>query len=95
MNEVWLKITDDWTTLPPLEVPVFAAGGNLDAPCILVRCSDYDENGDPAWVWANPFGWFYFNKETGKWAVWDSEWDDDYQPEYWHAFPAEPPKVMK
>lgn len=92
MNEVWHKITDDPATLPPLDVPVFAAGGSLRGPCILVRSGVYDENGDPAWAWCDCYGEPYWDKGKKQWAVWDSTWDDDYQPEYWHAFPTEPPE---
>lgn len=90
MSEAWIKITDDLDTLPQLDVPVFAAGGSLRGPCILVRSGVYDENGVPAWAWCDCYGEPYWNEKEKRWAVWDSTWDDDYQPEYWHAFPAEP-----
>ena len=94
MNEVWLKITDDPITLPPLEVPVFAAGGSLRWPCIMVRSEVYDENALPAWAWCDCDGEPHWDEDKKRWAVWDSTWGDDYHPTHWLAFP-DPPEVQR
>ncbi len=78
--------------LPPLDVPVFVSGGNCE-PMILIRSEDYDENGDPVWVWSYWTGGIYWDNKIKSWAVYDAEWDDCYEPEYWHAFP-EPPDAQ-
>ena len=82
----WTIITHDPKTLPPLDVPVFAAGGNLDVPRILVLCEEYNQNSYPIRVWCNPFGTIHFDEKKDKWTV-DAEWDDDYNPVIWHPFP--------
>ncbi len=91
MNDTWHKITDDPVTLPPFDTPVFVFGGNLRYPTIQARSKVYDENSNPAWAWCVAYG---INWDDGlkKWTADDFEWDDDYKPEYWSAFPA-PPEV--
>lgn len=89
MNEIWHKITKgDPYTLPPKNQLVFAVGGNLSEPMILVRSDANDENGDLCWAWCKPHRVCW---AEGRWQAIDPEWDDDYQPEYWHAFPTEQP----
>jgi len=83
----WTRIADDPATLPPLEVPVFAAGGSLAGPCVLVRSEVTDHDGEPAWAWCDCDGEPYWDDKKKQWAVWDAVWDDDYQPEYWLALP--------
>ena len=87
---MWTKITDDPATLPPLDTPVFVFGGNMRYPTIQARSEVYDENSNPAWAWCVAYG---INWDDGlkKWTADDFEWDDDYQPEYWSAFPVPPP----
>lgn len=94
MMNNWAKITDDPETLPPLDVPVFAAGGSLFSPCILVRSEVRDHNGDTVWAWCNSYGDVWYDTKNKRWACSDSVWDDDYQPAVWHPFP-EPPEDIQ
>ncbi len=89
MNNIWHKITDDPATLPPLDTPVFVFGGTLSDPTIQARSEVYDENSEPTWAWCVAYG---INWDDGlkKWTADDFQWDDDYQPEYWSAFPVPP-----
>ena len=89
MNNIWHKITDDPATLPPLDTPVFVFGGNMRYPTIQARSKVYDENSNPAWAWCIAYG-INWDDVLKKWIADNFEWDDDYQPEYWSAFPAPP-----
>ena len=91
MNNIWNKITDDPATLPPLDTPVFVFGGGLSDPTIQSRSKVYDENSNPTWAWCVAYN-ITWDHGLGKWTADDFQWDDDYQPEYWSAFPA-PPEV--
>ena len=89
MNNIWNKITDDPATLPPLDTPVFVFGGDLRYPAIQARSKMYDENSNPCWEWCAVYN-ITWDDGLKKWTADDFEWDDDYQPEYWSAFPASP-----
>ena len=91
MNNIWNKITDDPVTLPPLDTPVFVAGGNLRYPTIQARSRVYDENSNPCWAWCAVHN-ITWDSGLEKWTADDVDWGDDYQPEYWSAFPV-PPEV--
>ena len=91
MSNIWNKITDDPVTLPPFDTPVFVTGGNLRYPTIQARSEVYDESSNPAWAWCISYG-INWDDVLKKWTADNFEWDDDYQPEYWSAFPV-PPEV--
>ncbi len=91
MNDTWNKITDDPATLPPLDTPVFVAGGNMRYLIIQARSKVYDENSEQAWAWCVAYG-IEWDDRLKKWTADNFEWGNDYQPEYWSAFPA-PPEV--
>ena len=89
MNDTWNKITDDPATLPPLDTPVFVFGGRLSNPTIQARSKVYDENSNPTWAWCVAY-YITWDDGLGKWTADDFQWADDYQPEYWSAFPVPP-----
>ena len=91
MNDIWHTITDDPATVPPIDTPVFVTGGSLSYPTIQSRSRLYDESSNQTWGWSVAYN-MSWDCVLKKWTADDFEWDDDYQPEYWSAFPA-PPEV--
>jgi len=87
VKQGWTIITHDPKTLPPVDVPVFVAGGNMNGPCILERSEGYDEKGDLNFVWCSVYGTLFYDEIKKKWTAANSEWDDDYRPILWHPFP--------
>ncbi len=91
MNETWLKITDDPTTLPPIGEPVFTSFCDSKNIVILMR-TEVLEDDEINWVWERPSE-PYYQPDKKTWSAWDTEWDDDYNPTHWHPFPKDPPEV--
>ena len=85
----WIKITDDKVTLPPVGQVVFVVDADL-WPYFLVReLIDNDSNGR-VFTWCKPYGLHYdMSKEI--WTTYNMDWDDEYNPLYWHELP-HPPK---
>ena len=83
----WIKITNDEATLPPVGQVVFVVDIDM-RPFFLVR-EWVDDDGHDAIAWCKPYDPHY-DLEQETWMTISADWDDEYNPLYWHELPHPP-----